>query len=151
MKNDIFIDIAEREGFTDSVGIKQDLRLWEQKWTYDIYRNQALLSIDVTEKEKREFFRTRWRELSIADIDTTQFSKYEDAVHNALMYEKQQAFLARDIERLRSIDDVWINEELLNSIDLVDDKPTNRTSYFIRKNFNFQAVSPTVDMKWATL
>jgi hypothetical protein len=150
MKNDIFVNIAEKEGSADS-DIKEDLRLWEQKWTYDIYRNQRLLDIQVTEEEMRDFFRTRWRELGIADVDTTRFYKYQNDVHNAILHEKQLARLAGDIDRLLGRYDVWINEELLNNIELVDDTPTNRTAYFIRKNFNFEAVTPTVDMKWVNL
>ena len=151
MKNDLFVDIAKEEGFLDSLAIKQDLRLWEQKWTFDIYRNQSLLDIKVTEKEMRAYFKNRWRELGIADVDTMRFYKYRDAVHNAILYEKQIAQLESDLERLRSRYDVWINEDLLRSIELVDDRLINRTSYFVRKNFNFQAVSPIVDMKWVTL
>ncbi|MBN1465962.1 hypothetical protein JXA02_09385 [candidate division KSB1 bacterium] len=151
MKNDIFVELAEKEGFADSAAIREDLRLWEQKWAYDIYRNHTLLDVQVSEQEMHDFIRTRWRELGIADVDTTRFYKYQNDAHNAVLHEKQLARLESDLERLRQRYDVWINEELLNSIELVDDMPTNRTSYFIRKNFNFEAVMPTVDMKWANL
>jgi hypothetical protein len=151
MKNDVFIDIAEQEGLADSADFREDLRLWRNKWTYDIYRNRSVLELQVSEEEMRDFFRLNWRELGIADVDTTRFYKYRNAVHNAVLHRKQLAQLDKDIQRLRENYEIWVNEDLLDNIELVDDSITNRTSYFIRKNFNFEAVSPTVDMKWVSL
>ena len=150
MKNDTFIELAEQEGFADSADIKEDLRQWQQKWTYELYRNQSVRELTVTEKDMEKYFAKRWRELGIADIDTTRFYKYRDAVHNALLHEKQSALLEKEITTLKKRYPIWINEEALEKIELVDDKRSDRTSYFIRKNFNFQAVSPSVDMRWVS-
>ncbi|MBN1482408.1 hypothetical protein EH223_10245 [candidate division KSB1 bacterium] len=148
IKNDKFIESAEQEGFADSTNIKEDLRRWEQKWTFEVYRNQAVRHLEVTEDEMLDFFSTRWHELGIADVDTARFYKYKDAVHNALLHEKQTALLESELSELQKRYPVRINEDVLASIELVDGQLADRTSYFIRKNFNFQAVSPTVDMRW---
>jgi hypothetical protein len=148
IKNEKFIEIAEHEGYPDSANIKEDLRKWEQKWTYEITRNRAVRNVSVTQDEMQDFFRTRWRELGIADVDTSRFYKYNDAVFNALLHEKQSALLEKKLSELQKRYPVWINEDVLMSVELVDAKLADRTSYFIRKNFNFQAVSPTVDMRW---
>lgn len=148
IKNDIFVQIAEQDGFTDSTGIKQDLRVWKRKWTYDVYRHNVVKEISVTEEELRRFFQTRWRELGIADIDTARFHKYKDAVHNAVLHEKHLARLEQDLDRLRSRYPVWVNEDALQRLELIADNSDDRASYFLRKNFNFKPALPTVDMKW---
>ncbi|MHA2344956.1 MAG: hypothetical protein ACXADW_24175, partial [Candidatus Hodarchaeales archaeon] len=43
---------------------------------------------------------------------------------------------------------IYINEKLLNEIELQDDPKSIRTSFFVRRNFNQQQVVPIVDMKW---
>lgn len=148
VKNDIFINQAVKEGFEDSLRISEDLRQWEQKWTYELYRNKLVLDVKVSEEEVKQFFQTRWRELGIADVDTTRFYKYKNDVFNAVLHEKQQARIDQDVQELRRKYDVWINEDLLRSISVVDSLPGQQTTYFLRKNFNFKAYSPTVDIKW---
>ena len=148
IKNDVFIDQALKEGFSDSLNVVEDLRQWEQKWTYDIYRSRIVADIKVDEDEAVDYFNTRWRELSIADVDTTRFYKYKNAVYNAVLHEKHLARLDSNLENLQKDFPVWINEELLTKIKVVDSLPGLQTTYILRKNFNFEAYSPTVDMKW---
>jgi hypothetical protein len=148
IKNDAFIDIAAKEGFADSINVTEDLRKWEQKWTYDIYRNKLVMNISVSPEEASEYFQSRWRELGIANVDTTRFYKYKNVVYNAVLHEKQAAQIDSNLNELRKHFQIWINEELLTTIDVVDSLPGLQTTYFMRKNFNFKAYSPTVDMKW---
>ncbi len=147
VKNDIFIDIAIKDGFLDSLAIKEDLRQWEEKWTYDVYRHNQVNDLSVADAEQEAFFKERWRELGIADIDTARFYKYKDAVHNALLHEKHLATLEKHIERLKARYPVWINDTALHNMELVADS-ANRSTYFLRKNFNFKPALPTVDVKW---
>ena len=148
LKNEVFVDIAVKDGFEDSTAIKQDLKLWEQKWTYDIYRNKTVLEINMSEKEMKDYFKNRWRELSIADVDTTRFYKYKNAVHNALLHEKQLLALEKDILKLKQKYNIWIDEDLLGQIELVDGDKRPQTAYFLRKSFTTEAALPTVDVKW---
>jgi len=80
VKNDIFINQAVKEGFEDSLRISEDLRQWEQKWTYELYRNKLVLDVKVSEEEVKQFFQTRWRELGIADVENFNFKAYSPTV-----------------------------------------------------------------------
>ena len=147
-KNEVFIRIAEDEGYADSTKIVDDLRTWEQKWTYDVFRTETVKNLDVTDQEMHDFFKYRWHELPIADVDTTRFYKYENQVYNFLLHEKHIAQLEKKLTYLRKRYPVWINEELLNALELSDGPKTHQTSLFVRKNFTGEALVPIADMKW---
>ena len=148
IKNNAFIDIAEKEGFQDSIDIVRDMKLWEQKWTYDIYRKNLVENIIVTEDEMKSFFKDRWKELNIANVDSTKFKHYENDVYNALLFEKHSKLLESELALLKERYDVWINEEALNKLELSDGPKTMETSLFATKNFTGEKIVPDADMKW---
>jgi len=148
IKNNEFIEIAKEEGYQDSASIVHDLQLWEQKWTYDIYRSHLVDTITVTEQEMKDYFKNRWRELPIADVDTTRFYKYEDDVYNTILHEKQIKYLDKELAELKKKYPVWINEEALNSLELNDDPKSLETSLFVTKNFTGEKIVPDADLKW---
>jgi hypothetical protein len=150
IKNNKFIDIARDDGYLDSTVVKEDLTLWEEKWTYDIYRAQLTKDIAITNEEMQKFFKERWRELKIANVDTTRFYKYENDVYNFLKYEKHMAHLIKDLESLKEKYDVWINEDFLNKLKLNDDPRSSETSVFVIKNFSGEQLVPTADPTWVT-
>lgn len=147
-KNEVFVGIAEQDGFADSANVVNDLRIWEQKWTYDVYRMAEVKDLKVTDREMREFFKTRWRELPIADVDTTRFYKYESDVYNFILHEKHIARLEAKLAELKKRYPIWLNEKLLNEMALSDSGKTLQTSVFLRSNFTGAPSVPIADMKW---
>jgi hypothetical protein len=150
IKNKKFIEIAEQEGFLDSTNIKNDLRVWEQKWTYDIFRSHLIKDITVTDEEMQDYFKNRWRELRISNVDTTRFYKYENDVYNALLFEKHSALLEKELNDLEDRYSVWINEEVLNKIVLDESQKAKETSLIVIKNFTGEFLVPTADQQWLT-
>ncbi len=148
IKNETFISIAEKEGFQDSARIVHDMKLWEQKWTYDSYRKNLVENITVTKEEMESYFKNRWRELNIADVDTTRFYHYENDVYNVLVFEKQTELLEKELAKLKERYPVWINEEALSKLELTDDPKSLETSLFVTKNFTGEKIIPDADMKW---
>ncbi len=148
IKNGRFIEIAEEEGFQDSASIVHDLQLWEEKYTYEAFRYEMTNDVSVSMEEMEEFFKKRWNELHISNIDTTRFYKYENDVHNFLLHEKQTKLLNDEISKLKEKYDIWINEDLLNSLELNDDPKSLETSLFVTKNFTGERVVPDADYKW---
>ncbi|VAX27277.1 hypothetical protein MNBD_IGNAVI01-1876, partial [hydrothermal vent metagenome] len=148
IKNNEFIEIAEKEGYQDSANIVHDLHLWEQKWTYDAYRAHLVDTITVTEEEMKSYFKNRWKELPIANVDTTRFYKYENDVYNAILHEKQIKYLNKELAELRKRYPVWINEEALNKLELNDGPKSSEISLFVTKNFTGEKVVPDADPKW---
>ena len=149
LKNEQFERIAMQEGYLDSANIKNDLRVWEEKWTYNIFRHEITKDLSVSDKEIEDFFKHRWRELPIAaDVDTTRLYKYEDAVHNAVLHEKFIARMNEKLDELRQKYPVRIDEKLLNEIELTESPKAHQTSLFLTKNFSGEFVMPLLDMKW---
>ncbi|MBK7979190.1 MAG: hypothetical protein IPK06_04085 [Ignavibacteriae bacterium] len=148
IKNKKFIDIAKNEGFLDSSKVKNDLEIWEEKWTYDVFRDHLVQSINVTDEEMKSYFKHRWKELPISDVDTTKFYKYKDDVYNAILFEKHKAIIDKDLEEFKKKYDVWINYDLLNKLQLNDTNKSNETSVLVIKNFTGEFLVPTVDTKW---
>ena len=150
VKNDVFISVSEKEGFADSFQVQEDLRVWEKKWTYNAYRLDLLDGIDVTDEEMKDYFKNRWRELDIADVDTTRFYKYKDEVYTALVHEKQRQKLEAEIEKLKAGYKIWINTAVLDTIQLDVSPKSQQISFFLRKSFTGRAITPTVDPQWVS-
>ena len=148
IKNTAFINIADKEGYKDSVNIVDDMRLWEQKWTYELYREELVKDITITDEEMEDYFKNRWKELQISKIDTTRFYKYKDDVYNVLLFEKQTALLEKELTKLKEKYPVWINEEALSRLKLDESQKSLETSLFVVKNFSGEKIVPDVDMSW---
>jgi hypothetical protein len=148
IKNTAFINIAEKDGYKDSVNIVNDMKLWEQKWTYELFREELVKDIIVSDEEMEDYFENRWKELPISNIDTTRFYKYKDDVYNALLFEKQTALLNEELTKLKEKYPVWINEEALSKLKLDDTPKSLETSLFVVKNFSGEKIIPDVDMSW---
>lgn len=148
IKNNAFIDVANEEDYKDSVRIVHDMQLWEQKWTYEVFREEIVKDISISDEEMEIYFKDRWRELPISNIDTTRFYKYKSDVYNALLFEKHSLALEAELEKLRKKYPVWINEELLGSLDLDDSRKSVETSLFVTKNFSGEKFVPDADMGW---
>jgi hypothetical protein len=146
--NETFLSIAESEGYGDSLHVREDLRIWEQKWTYDAYRYELVKSIEVTDEEMENYFKHRYNELGIADVDTSRFYKYEKDVYRAVLYEKQQQRLQEELDQLRKKYPVFVDEKALAELDLTQSKKSNNITYFVRKNFSGEPVMPNIDIKW---
>jgi hypothetical protein len=148
IKNDTFVALAAEEGFEDSLSVAQDLRLWEQKWTYELYRIKLLEDIQVTEQEMREFFTHRWRELDIPKVDSTRFDEYKSYVRGVLYYEKHMQQLDEELGRLKGEYDIYVNGEVLDTLSLNDTSKGKDITFVLRKTFTGEEYAPTVDPKW---
>ena len=148
IKNKKFIKIAKKDGYSDSTKIKNDIRRWEEKWTYDVYRDYLIKNITVTKNEMKKFFKNHWRELRIANVDSTKFYKYENDVYNMILFKKHSILLAKEIERLKKKYKIWINEKELAKLDSSKDNKSKDFTLFTVKNFSGEFLVPTVDLQW---
>lgn len=148
IKNNTFIDIAKEEEFEDSVRIVHDMQLWEQKWTFEVFREEVVKDITISDEEMEIYFKDRWQELPISNIDTTRFYKYKSDVYNALLFEKHSLAIEEELITLRKKYPVWINEEVLNNIELDDSRKSIENSLFVVKNFSGEKLIPDADMGW---
>ncbi|MBT3180243.1 MAG: peptidyl-prolyl cis-trans isomerase [Candidatus Marinimicrobia bacterium] len=150
IKNDTYVDIAERDSLGEHDKIYTDIKHWKKKWIYDIYRHNVVKDLDVTLSEMESYFKNRWKELDLADVDTTRFYKYKEDVYNALLYEKHQQEVDDQLGKLRKKYPVWVNTDILDTLSLPDSYKDTQTSLFVRKNFSGEASVPTVDLQWIT-
>ena len=148
VKNDTYTNIAKRDNLGNSDKILNDIKLWTNKWTYDSYRHTIVKELDVTHEEMLTYFKTSWRKLDLADVDTTRFYKYEKDVYNALLFEKHQETLVKKLSDLKNRYPVWINNDLLDTLKLADSYKDIQTSLFVRKSFTGEVAVPTADMQW---
>lgn len=149
MRNDTFVQIAEKDGYGDSSVIISDIKSWEAKWTYDVYRADLVKDIIPTAEELKDYFTKHWRDMDIVPQDSTRFESYYNQVYNEVIHQKHIARLEKELEILRQRYPVWINEEVLNKLELVNySKDARNISFFVRRRFDRQAAIPTVDLKW---
>ncbi len=147
IKNDAFVNIAKNEGFLDSTKVHQDLRIWRDKWTFDITRYEMIKDYNVTENEMKEYFKNRYTELGIADVDTTRFYKYENEIYNRILHEKHLQEINNKLDGLKKQYPIVIHYNVLDTLNLNEGKK-EKFPFFLRNNFSGEAVAPTVDLKW---
>jgi hypothetical protein len=148
IKNDIYVEITKRDSLGDPQKISADINRWREKWIYDIYRHNIVKDLDVTTKEMEYYFKNRWNELGLADVDTTRFYKYEEDVYNAILYEKHQKLVDEKLVELKKKYPVWINTDILDTLKISDSYKDIQTSLLVRKSFTGEASMPTVDLQW---
>jgi len=148
MKNNAFVSLGEKEGFAQVDSVAKDLRLWKNKWVYEAYRADQVKGLTTTEEEEREYFKNHWRELPVADVDSTKFERFRPYVRLEVLHDKHISVLDKRLDKLYKKYPVWINEAILDSLDLDDKDNSRNISIFVRRNFSNQAAVPTVDMKW---
>ncbi|MBT59788.1 MAG: hypothetical protein CL393_09735 [Acidiferrobacteraceae bacterium] len=148
IKNDTYVNIALSDSINDATKMSTDLKRWEMKWIYDIYRHNLVKDLKVSSDEMKTYFSTRWNELNIADVDTTRFYKYEKDVYNVVLYEKHNQVIENKLYELRNIYPIWINNELLDTLTLSDSYKDIQTSLLVRKSFTGEQAVPTVDLQW---
>ncbi len=149
MRNDTFVEIAEKDGYGDSISIVSDIKGWEARWTYDVYRADLVKEIVPTEEELKAYFSKHWRDMDIVPQDSTRFESYYNQVYNEVIHQKHIARFDKELATIRQRYPVWINESLLNKLELVgDSKNARNISFFVQRRFDRQAAFPTVDLKW---
>ena len=148
MKNDAFVEIAERDGYLDSAEVAEDLKLWEEKWTYEAYRFYLVDDIQISEEELREWFRLHWRELEVADVDSTRFESYRVEVYNEVLHQKWMEILGEELGKLSDRYPVWIDEERLRQLKLTDDEGGKGVSVFLLRRFDNRPAVPVLDLNW---
>jgi len=149
MRNDTFVQIAEHDGYGDSIVVTSDITSWEAKWTYDIYRSELIKGITPTDEELQDYFSKHWRDMDIVPQDSNNFKSYYNQVYNEVIHQKHIAQLEKELDLLRQRYPIWINEKVLNELELVGDAINSRNiSFFVRRRFDRQAAIPTVDLKW---
>ncbi len=149
MRNDTFVQIAEQDGYGDSSIVTADVKSWEAKWTYDIYRSELVKGIVPTDDELKDYFSKHWRDMDIVPQDSNNFESYYHQVYNEVLHQKHLARLEQELTAIRQRYPLQINEEVLNKLELVGDSKNSRNiSFFVRRRFDRQAAIPTVDLKW---
>lgn len=97
----------------------------------------------------KSYFKDRWKELPISDVDTTKFYKYKRPCLITLFCSKAKPIIDKDLEEFKKKYDVWINYDLLNKLQLNDTNKSNETYIgLVIKSFTGEFLVPTVDTKW---
>jgi len=148
IKNDAFVDIAAKEGFDDSSAVVHDLRQWEQKWIYDLYRIKLLEHIRVSDEEAKEYFSHRWRELRLPDVDSTRFDEFKTHVKSALYYEKHMQRLQQETDRLQGQYEIYVNRAVLDTLTLDESARARQITFVLTKTFTGEEFAPTADPRW---
>jgi len=148
MKNDKFVEIAEKDGFEKSDKIRNDLKLWNDKWVYEAYRNDLVSDITVSDSELVDYFKHHWRQLPVADVDSTQFENYRIEVYNQVKHQKYLAKLEYNIAQLKEKYPIWINEAVLDTLTLNDEGKAKNISVLVINRFSGKQVVPTADLNW---
>ncbi len=148
IKRDKYVEIAESEGFLDTSWVAEDLRLWEEKWTYEAFRWHLVDGIEITEEEMRDWFAHHWRELEVANVDSTRFDSYRVEVYNEILHRKQMEIINAELEKIRDRYPVWVNEEYLRKMKFTDDEGGRGVTLIVRRRFTGDQDFPVLDLNW---
>jgi hypothetical protein len=148
VKNDLFIEQAKKEKLDQEPVVREDLRRWQEKWTYEAFRAELVKDVKLDSTQAREFFKQHYHELDIAGIDTTQFEKYRIETCSLILHKQHLDLLNRHLADLSKKYRVTIDEDRLRKMELLDQDKGRNISMLVLNRFSGKPVMPTADMNW---
>jgi len=126
VRNYLMAKEAASGGLHKSPAVQNQLRAWRDKWVYEEMRRSYLTRNGVDPP---------WTELA------------NPAKPDAHL-EQTQVLLEQEIELLKKMNTVRINETVLDTISVTDFKKSRWANVFLFKNSNSRLAVPTVDPAW---
>jgi hypothetical protein len=148
VKNDIFIEQAVKEKLDQEPAVQEDLRRWQEKWTYEAFRANLVKDIKLDSTQAQEFFKRHFKEIDIAGVDTTQFDKYRIETYSLILHKQHMDALNRQLADLRKKYRISIDETRLRKMELLDQDKSRNISMMVLSRFSGKPVMPTADMNW---
>lgn len=149
LRNHFFIEEALSQELDKSVNVKNELKLWRDKWVYDELRKQYTDSIKVNKTVALEYFNANKYRYKTKNGNEPIFDEFVEQAKRHSYFNQTFKILNEKLILLKKDFRVRINKELLDSVKVLDSKKSRWATISLLKGNNGRMAIPTVDPYWS--
>ena len=147
IRNHFFVKEAIEKGLHKSPAVVNQLQAWKDKWVYEEMRHVYMENITVDDSTMKDYFKNKKaRYKTLNDYDPA-YNDYEDQARQHAYFEKSHLFLEKKIQLLKQENTVHINDEVLDTVSVIDFKKSRWANLFLYNNSGRMTI-PIIDPTW---
>jgi hypothetical protein len=128
--------------------VDRELNLWRDKWVFDETRRYLVRNLKLNENEIKSYFSENKNHYKINKEQEPSYTSFKSKAREDLYRYQTNLILEKQVESLKKLYPVIINNTVLDTITVTDfDKP-NRMNIQIFKGGTNRPAFPTVDPFW---
>ncbi len=148
LRNHFFVEEALLHDLDKSADVKNELKIWRDKWVYDELRRELTSDIKIDEATALEYFNTHKNNYKTKTGIEPTFNEFGNQAKHDAYFSQTFSILENKINLLKKDFSVRINRELLDSIKVLDSEKSRWSTVFLLKGNNSRIAIPTVDPSW---
>lgn len=148
IRNHLLAKEAVKQGLGSSSEIQKQLQTWRDKWVYEEMRVFYTKNVKIDEAVAMNYFEEhKFRYKTGNGIEPT-FKEFANQSRQYAYLEESQQLLDQKIEALKKEFRVRINQELLDSIVVIDFEKSRWANVLLFKGSSGRLAIPSVDPAW---
>ena len=148
IRNHLLAKEAVKRGLDSSSEVQKQLRTWRDKWVYEEMRIFYTKNVKIDEAVAMNYFEEhKSRYKTAVGIEPT-FKEFANQSRQYAYLEESQQLLDQKIEALKKEFRVRINQELLDSIVVIDFEKSRWANVLLFKGSSGRLAIPSVDPAW---
>lgn len=148
VRNYFFIIEALARKFDQNSSVQDQLQKWRDKWVYKETKSHYILHLKITENHAREYFLRNKDKYKIRWEDNPTFEKFALQAKRDAYIDSAQVILTHNIDSLRAVFPVIINQGILDTIEVLDSQKSRWISVQVFKQSSNRMSQPIVDPAW---
>jgi hypothetical protein len=149
LRNHFFVEEALSHDLDKLRDVKNELKMWRDKWVYDELRKELTSEIKIDEATALEYFNTHKNNYKTKTGIESTFNKFGNQAKHDAYFNLTFATLENKIDLLKKDFPIRINRELLDSVKVFDSEKSRWSTVFLVKGNNNRMAIPTVDPSWS--
>lgn len=141
---------AYERGLHERRAVKRDLQRWKGKILYSVFRRDLQRSIEINEGQLRSYYNAYKTRYVDQNGNQLSFDEAREHVYAELYLLEENRMLYRLLRNLESKYDVYVNEQLLDTLaETIEESEIPVGVIFYKPGGTFPRVAfPTIDQSW---
>ena len=148
IRNHFLLKEARTQGLDKSSTVQNQLQTWRDKWVYEETRLFYTRNVKIDETAAMNYFINHKSRYKTRNGIEPTFSEFADQSRQYAYLEETQSLLEEKIKSLKYEFIVQINQELLDSISVIDFEKSRWANVLLFKRSNGRLAVPVVDPAW---
>ena len=148
IRNHLLAKEAKKRGFDRSSEVQKQLRLWRDKWVYEEMRIFYTKNVKIDKTVALAYFEEHKSQYKTANGTEPTYNEFADQAKQYAYLEEAQQLLEQKIQTLKKEFTVKINQDLLDSISVIDFEKSRWANVLLFKGSSGRLAIPSVDPAW---
>lgn len=148
IRNHLLAKEAMKRGLDRSSEVQKQLQAWRDKWVYEETRKFYTKNVKIDETIALTYFEEHKFRYKTANGTEPMYKEFANQAKQYAYLEEAQKLLEQKIETLKKEFTVKINQDLLDSISVIDFEKSRWANVLLFKGSNGRLAIPSVDPAW---